>query len=147
LEIDREWPILVGYTRIGPRCPVFCPAQRLLLEGPYLILDQTYPDADDGLSRRSNRPRDRRPTRPLWFVSVLRNRLGELEDQFFGTVLLASGRLFVATLFVSAAILDALIEPVDIGIISFGYARRKCELEAHSVPIGPFNGGHIITPA
>ena len=32
----------------------------------------------------------------LWFIGVLRNRLGELEDQFFATVFLASGLLFVA---------------------------------------------------
>jgi len=48
----------------------------------------------------------------LWFIGVLRNRLGQLEDQFFATVLLASGLLFVATLFVSAAVIDALIESV-----------------------------------
>ena len=39
----------------------------------------------------------------LWFIGVLRSRLGELEDQFFATVFLASGLLFVATLFVAAA--------------------------------------------
>jgi len=32
----------------------------------------------------------------LWFIGV-RNRLGELEDQFFATVFLASGLLFVAS--------------------------------------------------
>src|SRR5260221_2939535 len=37
----------------------------------------------------------------LWFIGVLRNRLGELEDQFFVTVFLASGLLFVACLFVA----------------------------------------------
>ena len=35
----------------------------------------------------------------LWFMGVLRNRLGELEDQFFATVFLGSGLLFVASLF------------------------------------------------
>jgi hypothetical protein len=53
----------------------------------------------------------------LWFVGVLRSRLGELEDQFFATVLLASGFLFVATLFVSAAVMGALIESVAAGNI------------------------------
>jgi hypothetical protein len=46
----------------------------------------------------------------LWFIGVLRNRLGELEDQFFATVLLASGLLFVACLFAAAAVTGALIE-------------------------------------
>jgi hypothetical protein len=41
---------------------------------------------------------------------VLRNRLGELEDQFFATVFLGSGLLFVASLFASAAFSGALVE-------------------------------------
>ncbi len=63
----------------------------------------------------------------LWFIGVLRNRLGELEDQFFTTVLLASGLLFVATLFVSAAVIDALIESVATGNIdseTYYFGRR-----------------------
>ena len=30
----------------------------------------------------------------LWFIGVLRSRLGKLEDQFFATVMLTSGLLF-----------------------------------------------------
>ena len=48
----------------------------------------------------------------LWFIGVLRNRLAELEDQFFATVFLASGLLFVASLFASAAVTSALVESV-----------------------------------
>jgi len=48
----------------------------------------------------------------LWFIGVLRNRLGELEDQFFATVFLASGLLFVACMFAAAAVMGALIESV-----------------------------------
>src|SRR6516225_9206575 len=40
----------------------------------------------------------------LWFIGVIRNRLGELEDQCFATVFLGSGLLFVAMLFASAAV-------------------------------------------
>src|SRR5215471_14092479 len=40
----------------------------------------------------------------LWFLGVLRNRLGAAEDQFFATVFLGSGLLFVGSLFASAAI-------------------------------------------
>ena len=54
----------------------------------------------------------------LWFIGVLRNRLGELEDQFFATVFLASGVLFVACLFGSAAVMAALIESVAAGNIA-----------------------------
>ena len=39
----------------------------------------------------------------LWFVGVLRDRIGEREDRFFATVFLGSGLLFVAMLFVAAA--------------------------------------------
>jgi hypothetical protein len=46
----------------------------------------------------------------LWFLGVIRNRLGALEDQFFATVFFGSGLLFVANLFVSAAFAGALLE-------------------------------------
>jgi hypothetical protein len=45
----------------------------------------------------------------LWFVAVVRDRLGELEDRFFATVFLGSGLLYVAMLFTAAAIAGALI--------------------------------------
>jgi hypothetical protein len=53
----------------------------------------------------------------LWFIGVLRNRLGELEDQFFATVFLGSGLLFVASLFGAAALMRGLIEAVGSGAI------------------------------
>jgi hypothetical protein len=46
----------------------------------------------------------------LWFIGVLRNRLGALEDQFFATVFLGSGLLFVGSLFASAAAAGALLQ-------------------------------------
>jgi hypothetical protein len=46
----------------------------------------------------------------LWFIAVVRDRLGELEDRFFATVFLGSGLLYVAMLFVAASIAGALIE-------------------------------------
>lgn len=39
----------------------------------------------------------------LWFIGVVRDRLGEHEDRFFATVFLGSGLLFLAMLFTSAA--------------------------------------------
>ena len=53
----------------------------------------------------------------LWFMGVLRNRLGELEDKFFATVFLGSGLLFVASLFAAAALSGALIGAVAAGNI------------------------------
>jgi hypothetical protein len=46
----------------------------------------------------------------LWFIGVLRNRLGALEDQFFATVMLGSGLLFLATLFGAAALAGGLLD-------------------------------------
>ncbi len=44
----------------------------------------------------------------LWYMAVLRNRIGLLEDQFFGTVFLGSGVLFVAMLFTAAGVAQGL---------------------------------------
>jgi hypothetical protein len=45
----------------------------------------------------------------LWFIGVLRDRIGEREDRFFATVFLGSGLLFVGMLFVAAAVSGASI--------------------------------------
>jgi hypothetical protein len=45
----------------------------------------------------------------LWFVGVIRDRIGVAEDRFFATVFLGSGLLFVALLFVTAALAAGLI--------------------------------------
>ena len=45
----------------------------------------------------------------LWFIGVLRDRLGSEEDRFFATVFLGSGLLFLAALFVAATIVGALL--------------------------------------
>jgi hypothetical protein len=44
----------------------------------------------------------------LWFIGVVRDRVGEAEDRFFATVFLGSGLLFVAMLFAAAAVAAAL---------------------------------------
>lgn len=51
----------------------------------------------------------------LWFMGVLRSRLGKLEDQFFATVFLGSGLLFVACLFIATAIAGGFLEEVTAG--------------------------------
>lgn len=45
----------------------------------------------------------------LWFIGVLRDRMGEREDRFFATVFLGSGLLFLATMFVAAALAGSII--------------------------------------
>jgi hypothetical protein len=51
----------------------------------------------------------------LWFIGVLRDRIGEREDRFFATVFLGSGLLFVAMMFVAAAVGGGLIAGVSSG--------------------------------
>jgi hypothetical protein len=51
----------------------------------------------------------------LWFIGVIRDRIGELEDRFFATVFLGSGLLFVAMLFVGAAIAGGMLTEPTIG--------------------------------
>lgn len=45
----------------------------------------------------------------FWFLGVLRDRLGEKEDQFFATVFLGSGLMFLGMLFVAASAMGGLI--------------------------------------
>jgi hypothetical protein len=48
----------------------------------------------------------------LWFIGVMRVRIGELEDRFFATVFLGSGLLFVAMLFVASAVTAGFLAEV-----------------------------------
>ncbi|PTM42847.1 hypothetical protein [Bosea sp. 124] len=45
----------------------------------------------------------------LWFMGVLRDRLGPQEDKLFATVFLGSGLLFVGMLFTAAAAIGAIL--------------------------------------
>ena len=50
----------------------------------------------------------------LWFIGVMRDRLGSLEDQLVSTVLFGSGLLFLGMIFVSAAIAGVVIATFDV---------------------------------
>ena len=45
----------------------------------------------------------------LWFIGVLRDRLGQREDRFFATVFFGSALLFLAMLFAAAAVIGAVV--------------------------------------
>ena len=45
----------------------------------------------------------------LWFIGVIRDRVGAHEDRFFATVFLGSGLLFVGMMFVAAAVAGGII--------------------------------------
>jgi hypothetical protein len=64
----------------------------------------------------------------LWFVGVLRDRIGAYEDRFFATVFLGSGLLFLAMLFAASAVAGGIImvygaapgKLMESGIYTFG---------------------------
>jgi hypothetical protein len=45
----------------------------------------------------------------LWFMGVIRDRLGAFEDQFFSTVFYGSGLLFLAMIFAASAIAAGIV--------------------------------------
>ena len=45
----------------------------------------------------------------LWFIGVIRDRLGRREDRFFATVFFGSGLLFLGMLFVAAAVVGGML--------------------------------------
>jgi hypothetical protein len=55
----------------------------------------------------------------LWFIAVIRDRIGELEDRFFATVFFGSGLLFIATTFVASAVGGSMVAT---------YAARPTEM-------------------
>jgi hypothetical protein len=65
----------------------------------------------------------------LWFIAVIRSHIGDREDQFFATVFLGSGLLFVAMLFAAAAAAGAPLASVRFqgapvpGPDAIGFAR------------------------
>jgi hypothetical protein len=60
----------------------------------------------------------------LWFMGVVRDRIGFLEDQFFSTVFFGSGLLFLALTFVSAALAGGLLLRAVMVRITSVYAVR-----------------------
>ena len=66
----------------------------------------------------------------LWFIGVIRDRMGQLEDRFFSSVFFGSGLLYLAMIFVSAAMAGGLLtsyeviprQLIDSGLYTFGRA-------------------------
>ncbi len=66
----------------------------------------------------------------LWFMGVVRSHLGEWEDQLFSSVMFGSGLLFLAMIFVSAALAGGIItsyalaaeQLINNGVVVFGRA-------------------------
>lgn len=66
----------------------------------------------------------------LWFIGVVRDKLGEYEDRFFSTVFFGSSLLFLALVFLSMAVAGSIVstyrlitgETPDYTVILFGRA-------------------------
>lgn len=77
----------------------------------------------------------------LWFIGVVRDRLGEYEDRLFATVFLGSGLLFLAMLFASAATAGGILLAFDAGngelsgsgAYAFGRALTYVTLNTYSM--------------
>ncbi len=66
----------------------------------------------------------------LWFIGVVRDKLGEFEDRFFSTIFFGSSLLFLAMVFISMSIAGGILsiyllitgETPDYSVILFGRA-------------------------
>jgi hypothetical protein len=66
----------------------------------------------------------------LWFIGVVREQLGAVEDRLFSTVFMGSGLLFLAMLFTGAAISASLIAMLAGGNVNadvFAYGRDTAQ--------------------
>ena len=64
----------------------------------------------------------------LWFVGVVRDQLGDVEDRLFSTVFLGSGLLFLAMFFGAAATTTSLVRistDVDSDVVVWGYGSTS----------------------
>jgi len=70
----------------------------------------------------------------LWFIGVMRDRIGQHEDQFFATVFLGSGLLFIAMLFVASAVTAGYLAVAGAGAAgsAAGLGRRVGALVLHT---------------
>ena len=66
----------------------------------------------------------------LWFVGVVRDQVGEVEDRLFSTVFLGSGLLFLAMLFIGAVTSTSLLTMLagaDPNADLFAYGRSSTQ--------------------
>ncbi len=50
----------------------------------------------------------------LWFIGVIRDRLGDLEDKFFASIFFGSGLVFIASIFASSAIAAGILAAAQV---------------------------------
>ncbi|RYV50902.1 hypothetical protein [Pengzhenrongella frigida] len=74
----------------------------------------------------------------LWFIGVVRDQLGAVEDRLFSTVFLGSGLLFLAMLFEGAVVATSLMEMaagqgLDAGIWAFGRGTTQALITVYAM--------------
>ncbi|WP_421733528.1 hypothetical protein [Cellulomonas sp.] len=74
----------------------------------------------------------------LWFIGVVRDQLGEVEDRLFSTVFLGSGLLFLGMLFQGAVTVTSLVEMIpgerlDAGIWTFGRGATEALVSVYAM--------------
>ena len=70
----------------------------------------------------------------LWFVAVIRRRIGDREDRFFATVFLGSGVLYIAMWLVAATLLAAASVAPDL------FAGAAVDKASHTLMAGTAGG-------
>jgi hypothetical protein len=73
----------------------------------------------------------------LWFIGVVRDRIGDFEDRFFATVFLGSGLIFLTLLFCASAVIGGLAAttgsaPVGPDVWSVGKATSYTALNVYA---------------
>jgi hypothetical protein len=77
----------------------------------------------------------------LWFVGVVRDLLGELEDRFFATALLGSGILYLAMTFAAAGLAGGLLglfraeveEELMAAVLTFSQEATQTMVTAYAI--------------
>lgn len=74
----------------------------------------------------------------LWFIGVVRDQLGDVEDRLFSTVFLGSGLLFLAMLFQGAVTVTSLVqmipsESIDEAIWTFGRGSTQALVSVYAM--------------
>jgi hypothetical protein len=74
----------------------------------------------------------------LWFIGVIREQIGEVEDRLFSTVFLGSGLLFLAMLFVGAVTMTSLMEMlagqnVNVEVYDFGRSLTRMLVSGYAM--------------
>ena len=85
----------------------------------------------------------------LWFIGVVRERLGDFEDRFLSTVMIGSGLLFLAMVFVAAAVAGGILlaaqgtpDAADVeAVVRFG---RAVLLQVSNIPALRMAGALMI---